>query len=155
MPLKFEELKILQASETISDDLWNEVYQWDPFARDVVGKQITRAADSIGANIAEAYGRFHFGEKVQFLYYARGSLFETKYWLNRIKERHLLEENLVRNYSSKLSELARQLNKFISDLKTQQRNIRTNEKTLSEDSGKFNSNQQNGSSSTRFEEEDL
>ena len=155
MPLKFVELKILQASETISDDLWNEVYQWDPFARDVVGKQITRAADSIGANIAEAYGRFHFGEKVPFLYYARGSLFETKYWLNRIKERHLLEENLVRNYSSKLSELARQLNKFISDLKTQQRNIRTNEKTLSEDSGKFNSNQQNGSSSTLFEEEDL
>ncbi|MGW8226597.1 MAG: four helix bundle protein [Anaerolineales bacterium] len=122
MPLKFEELKILQASETIADDIWNEVNKWDPFTRDVVGKQLTKSVNSIGANIAEAYGRFHFGEKVQFLYFARGSLFETKYWLNRVKERNLLTENLVRDYSSKLSDLARQLNKFISEMKVQQRN---------------------------------
>ena len=97
-----------------------QVVQRGPFIRDVVGKQLAKSADSIGANIAEAYGRFHYGEKVLFLYYARGSLYETKYWLNRVRERHLMTDNQVRDYSSKLSELARQLNSFISDMKTQQ-----------------------------------
>jgi len=120
MTVKFEELKILQTSEAISVGIWKEILQWDPLGRDVVGKQLAKSADSIGANIAEAYGRFHYGEKVQFLYYARGSLFETKYWLNRVRERQLMTENQVREYSSKLSELARQLNSFISDMKTQQ-----------------------------------
>ncbi|NIP22782.1 MAG: four helix bundle protein, partial [Phycisphaerae bacterium] len=31
-----------------------------------VGKQLVRAADSIGANIVEAYGRYHYGKKLQF-----------------------------------------------------------------------------------------
>ncbi len=82
MALKFEELRVLQAAEAVADGIWRQVVRWGSFARDTVGKQMARAGDSIGANIAEAYGRFHYGEKLQFLYYARGSLFETKYWLN-------------------------------------------------------------------------
>ena len=83
MAATFENLRILQESEAIADALWKHVTRWDEFARDVVGKQLSRAVDSIGANIAESFGRFNFGEKLQFLYYSRGSLFETKYWLNR------------------------------------------------------------------------
>lgn len=117
MSLKFEELRILQAAEATADGIWKQVVQWDPFVRDVVGKQLARAADSIGANIAEAFGRFHYGEKVQFLYYARGSLFETNYWLNRVKDRGLMPSTQVQDYASQLSDLARQLNAFISTLK--------------------------------------
>ena len=82
----FEDLQVLKAAETIADSIWKKVVEWDHFAKDVLGKQITRSADSIGANIAESVGRYNFGEKLQFLYYSRGSLFETKYWLNRIKD---------------------------------------------------------------------
>ena len=70
MAMKFEELRVLQSAEVIADGIWQQVIQWDPLARDVVGKQLARASDSIGANIAEAFGRFHYGEKLQFLYYA-------------------------------------------------------------------------------------
>lgn len=80
----FDELQILKAAEVLADDIWQLVLRLSPFERDVVGGQVARAADSVGANIAEAYGRFHFGEKLQFLYYARGSLFETKYWIKRL-----------------------------------------------------------------------
>jgi len=52
MSLKFEELRILQAAEATADGIWKQVVQWDPFVRDVVGKQLARAADSIGAIIA-------------------------------------------------------------------------------------------------------
>jgi four helix bundle protein len=110
--IRFEELRVLQAAEAVADDIWRQVVRWDPFARDVVGGQLARAGDSIGANISEAFGRFHYGEKLQFLYYARGSLFETKYWLNRALTRDLMPSPQVQDYASQLTDLARQLNAF-------------------------------------------
>src|SRR5262245_361303 len=85
-----ENLRVLQMAEQVADEAWREVMQWELLARDTVGKQLVRAVDSIGANIAESVGRFHYGEKRQLLYYARGSLFEAKYWLNRCQARNLL-----------------------------------------------------------------
>ena len=66
------------------------VERWKPFARQTIGSQLVRAADSVGANIAESHGRFYFGEKLQFLYYARGSLYETRHWLRLAWRRSLL-----------------------------------------------------------------
>jgi len=46
--------------------------------------QLRRAAVSVSLNIAEGKGRFHTKVFVQFLYQARGSLYETM-TLNKIK----------------------------------------------------------------------
>ncbi len=73
------------------------------------------------SNIAESFGRFHYGEKLQFLYYARGSLFESKYWLNRALKRGLMSHEQVQNYAAQLTHLARQLNAFANNLKIQRR----------------------------------
>src|SRR5512139_2531261 len=110
MATELEDLRILKTAEEIADSLWKKVVEWDEFSKEVVGKQMARATDSIGANIAESYGRFNYGEKLQFLYYSRGSLFESKYWLNRAQIRGLMQEGEVKNYTARLSELARQLN---------------------------------------------
>ena len=118
MPATFENLRVLQSAEEIADSVWKVVVQWDEFAKDVVGKQISRSADSIGANIAESFGRFNFGEKLQFLYYSRGSIFETKYWLNRTRVRGLMNPDEVQDYINRLTDLARQLNIFAGSLKT-------------------------------------
>ncbi len=118
MAIGFEDLQVLKAAETIADSIWKRVAQWDDFAKDVVGRQITRSADSIGANIAESFGRYSFGEKLQFLYYSRGSLFETKYWLNRTQTRALMNSQEVQEYVDGLTALARQLNTFANGLKT-------------------------------------
>ncbi len=116
--MTFEDLQVLMAAESIADSIWKRVIQWDEFAKDVVGKQITRSADSIGANIAESFGRHGFGEKLQFLYYSRGSLFETKYWLNRAQVRGLINSKETHEYVDGLTSLVRQLNTFAGGLKT-------------------------------------
>jgi len=118
MAIGLEDLQVLKVAEVICDSIWKNVEGWNEFAKDVVGKQITRSADSIGANIAESFGRFNFGEKLQFLYYARGSLFETKYWLNRTQTRGLMKAEEIRGYAEGLTALARQLNAFASGMRT-------------------------------------
>jgi len=127
MAIGLEDLQVLKLAETVADSIWKQVSSWDEFAKDTVGKQITRSADSIGANIAESFGRFNFGEKLQFLYYSRGSLFETKYWLNRAGTRELMKADEVSEYSERLTALARQLNVFASGMK----NIRAETKKSS------------------------
>ena len=119
MPTSLEDVRVLKSAEQIADVIYKLASRWDEFAQDVVGKQIARAADSIGANIAESFGRFHFGEKIQFLYYARGSVFETKYWLNRAAVRGLIPTADSQNYVTLLTDIARQLNLYVSSLKGQ------------------------------------
>lgn len=86
-PLALEELSIYKLAGEISDKVWAVVVKWDWFAKKTVGDQMVRAADSIAANIAEGYGRYFFGEYLVFLYYSRGSLFETKFWLEKARKR--------------------------------------------------------------------
>ena len=132
MAATFETLRVLKSTEEIADALWKHVVRWDDFAKDVVGKQLARAADSVRANIAEAFGHYHFGEKLQFLYYARGSIFETKYWLNRARARELLTEPETRQYVRDVTALARQLNAFADSLKVVRANEQKPPRTLRE-----------------------
>ena len=132
MPTSLEDVRVLRSVEEVADAIYKIASRWDEFAKDVVGKQISRAADSIGANIAESFGRYHFGEKIQFLYYARGSLFETKYWLNRSSARELMSVADSKNYAAKLTEIARQLNLYISSFKSQRSGEITVAKTVKE-----------------------
>jgi len=151
MATSFEDLRILKAAEESADKIWKQVVQWDEFARDVVGKQMARAADSLGANIAESFGRFNFGEKLQFLYYARGSLFETKYWLNRAKVRELMSSTNVQESISLLTDIAKQLNAFAESLKSQ----RSSGKTIRELAAEYKVDLPEGVSESLFDESDL
>ncbi len=132
MALRFEDLRVLQTAEGIADDLWKIVISWGAFAKNSIGTQTVRAVDSIGANIAEAYGRYHYGEKLQFFYYARGSLFETKYWLNRGKSRGLFNPTQFDQLSKSLSSLAQQLNALASSTRQQKKSSRSSSKIAEE-----------------------
>jgi four helix bundle protein len=77
-------------SEELADDIWEIVLKWPMFAKNTVGENSVRAADSIGANIAEGTGRGSFQDNRRFVRIARGSLNETKHWLRRAFRRKLL-----------------------------------------------------------------
>lgn len=76
---KFENLEVYQLSENLADTIWNMVKEWDSFVKFTIGNQITRSADSIGANIAEGVGRGAPRDNRRFVKIARGSLYETKH----------------------------------------------------------------------------
>ena len=44
----FESLRVYQLSEHLADQVWSIVLDWNVFARDTIGKQLVRSADSIG-----------------------------------------------------------------------------------------------------------
>ena len=47
----------------------------------IIGDQLIRAASSVGANIAEGYGRYKGKEFERFLQISLGSANEVEYWL--------------------------------------------------------------------------
>ena len=85
-----EDLEVYRLSDEFSNNIWEIVISWDYFAKDTVGKQIVRSADSISTNIAEGYGRYHYKENKNFCFYSRGSILETKGWLKKANVRKLI-----------------------------------------------------------------
>lgn len=108
-----EDLEVYQLAESFGDEIWFIVAEWDYFAKDTVGKQLVRAADSISANIAEGYGRFHYKENKNFCYFSRGSIIETKGWLKKSKTRKLLSEEQFNLLFEKLQTIHLKLNAYI------------------------------------------
>jgi four helix bundle protein len=80
------------------------VVKWKRLAQDTVGKQLIKAADSIGANIAEGTGRGSYADNRRFARIARGSLFEVKHWLRRAYRRDLLSETEVSKLQNLINE---------------------------------------------------
>jgi len=111
-----EELKVYQLAMKIGDSSWTIVSKWNYFERDTVGKQLVRAADSIAANIAEGYGRFHFKENRYFNFIARGSLFETKTWLVKANKRDLITHEEFSVLKVEMNELGKLLNGYIKKI---------------------------------------
>lgn len=111
--LSFEELRIYRQSEELSDLVWDITSSWNDFAKDTVGKQVVRAADSIGANIAEGAGRGSYQDNRRFIRIARGSLNETKHWLRRAVKRKLLTHEQIEQLKPYLNDLPPQLNAYL------------------------------------------
>jgi four helix bundle protein len=116
MKSNFERLRVYKLSEELTDQIWELVTSWNQFARDTLSKQLVRAADSIGANIAEGVGRGSFGDNRRFVRTARGSLYEVKHWLRRAYRRSLLNEDQVHQIKPLIEELAPKLNAYLRSI---------------------------------------
>ena len=114
--VQFDKLQVYQLAEELSDHAWNIVRGWKPIARDTVGKQLIRAADSVGANIAEGCGRGTFRDNRRFVQIARGSLNETRHWLRRAFKRELLTAEQVALIKPILDSLPKRLNAYLRSI---------------------------------------
>lgn len=117
----FERLEVYKLAERLADEVWDIASAWEWFAKDTVGKQLVRAADSIGANIAEGSGRGSYADNKRFVRVARGSLNETQHFLRRAYKRKLLTTAQVNRLKPLVDELAPRLNAFLNSIGTRRR----------------------------------
>jgi len=108
-PSKFHDLAVYRLAVSLADDMHRAAARWPAFERSSLGLQLVRAADSVGANIAEASGRWHLADKRRVLFIARGSLYETEHWIARAEQRGLL----IPGTRARAEEVARALNGLI------------------------------------------
>jgi four helix bundle protein len=111
--MDLENLEIYAIAMDIGNQVWQLVTSWNYFERDTLGKQLVRAADSVAANISEGFGRYHFNDAKHFFYFARGSLFETKTWLKKAKQRCLISQEKYYELEVLINRLGVKLNNFI------------------------------------------
>ncbi|AHF91955.1 S23 ribosomal protein [Opitutaceae bacterium TAV1] len=112
-----DELRVYGMAEELADMVWDVVIPWEAFARSTVGNQLVRAADSVGANIAEGYGRASPVDNQRFVRTARGSLYEVRYFLRRADKRRLLTRDQKRSLHKLMDELPPALNAYLRSLK--------------------------------------
>jgi len=112
-------LEIYKLAREIGKDAWKiyNILNWQD--KKIMGDQFIAAIDSIGANISEGFGRYHFLDKNKFNYNSRGSLLESVYWLNLLSEREKITKETANILQNKLSKLHLKLNNYINSTKQQ------------------------------------
>ena len=111
--LKISQIEAYNISKDLSNFTWDIVIKWDYFTRDTVGKQFVRAVDSISANIAEGFGRFHKKDKIKFFQYSKGSVLESYDWTEKSKHRILITEDEYNELLQTLQKLPKSINSLI------------------------------------------
>lgn len=115
----FERLEVYQLGKRLADAVWDMALGWNSFAKDTIGRQLVRAADSVGANIAEGYGRGSGADNRRFVRTARGSLNETQHFLRRAYRRKLMTKVQVDLLRPLIDELGPRLNAYIKSIRVE------------------------------------
>ncbi|MCG6980259.1 MAG: four helix bundle protein [Deltaproteobacteria bacterium] len=114
--MQLEDLQVYQLAMNIGEQVWEIVLEWDYFARDTVGKQLIKAADSVATNLSEGWGRYYYKENKQFCYYSRGSLRETLTWLQKAQNRGLIVIGTFESLRKEIEINSVKLNNYISSI---------------------------------------
>lgn len=110
MPVWQKAMEIAEALHSLTDGLpKKEDYGFT--------SQIRRSALSISANIAEAYGRKHLLDKINFYYHARGSVTETQSHLEYGRRVGYVTSSEVERLDENLMNLYYQINKIVVELR--------------------------------------
>jgi len=111
--LKTTDIEAYNIGFDLSNKVWDIVIEWSYLAQKTIGAQFIDAADSISANIAEGFGRYHKKDKIKFYHYSRGSVLESVDWLEKSIKRKLLNDSQYEHLRNELEKLPKALNSLI------------------------------------------
>jgi four helix bundle protein len=111
--LKLTDIEAYKIAFHLSNYVWDIVIKWDYFAQKTIGSQFVDAADSISANIAEGFGRWHKKDKIRFYRYSQGSHKESLDWNEKSRIRNLITKEQYDYIFSQLSILPLKINTLI------------------------------------------
>lgn len=113
--IPLEALGVYQMARSLSRIAWLIYEKLDWQTKKIMGDQFIESTDSIGANLAEGYSRFHYLEKIKFYYTSRGSLTESwKHWLSLLEERNKVSVDAADEFRDIAEPLHKKLNRFIA-----------------------------------------
>ncbi|HEX2969610.1 MAG TPA: four helix bundle protein [Bacteroidales bacterium] len=126
--IELKDLEVYRLSRRLSKTAWEIFCRLNTTDKKHIGDQFLRSVDSIGANIAEGYGRFYYMDKVRFYYNSRASHFEAfTHWLELMSEREIILPTEYESISQEAVKLQIKLNNFISSTAKNAKKIRQNE----------------------------
>ena len=112
----FKKLQIWQLGMEIVNDVYSLVPSFPSDEKFGMKSQITRAAISIPANIAEGNGKKSEKDKKRFVEIALGSAFELETHLIIVKNRRWVEEKVIDELIEKLRREQKMIDSFIDKL---------------------------------------
>ena len=111
--LTIDKIRAYTIAFKLSNYIWDIVMTWDKLSQWTVGKQLIESTDSISANIAEGFGRYHKKDKIRFYRYSFGSMEETKDWIRKCIIRKLINEDEKNHIISELEKLPKEINYLV------------------------------------------
>lgn len=106
----YKDLIVYQKAKQLTIDIINYFSKPDfPRTKEFLLNQLFRAVSSIGANLAEGFGRNYSGSFRQFVGIARGSCFETNYWLEIIIENKNISSTDIARFIERNTEIPKML----------------------------------------------
>jgi len=113
--IELTDLEVYQLARKLSKIAWNIYDKMNWQERKIIGDQFIESTDSIGANIAEGYGRYHYLDRIRFYYNSRASYFEAgKHWIELLYERKKIEKDIYDLYVKTGKDFLVKFNNFIS-----------------------------------------
>ena len=114
----FEELACWQEARKLRNHVSKNVIIKFPVSEKYnLRDQILRSSRSIGGNVAEGFGRFHYQENIQFCRIARGSLYETLDHMIVAIDENYIKENDLQDFKERFNKCLLILNGYIKYLK--------------------------------------
>lgn len=111
---KFASLPIFQEAHALVLEIYKITRKFPEEEKFSLISQIRRSAASIPTNIVEGNARGHKKEMIEFLYFAKGSLEETKYHLLLAKDLGYINEQAYLSIHDRTESVGKQLNGLIN-----------------------------------------
>ena len=113
---KFTDLKVWQDAHKCTVKIYKSTASFPKNEEFGLSSQIRRAASSIGANIAEGFGRFHFKDKARFFQNSRGSAFELQNHIYLARDLGYINNKDAIETSLEVDEILREINGLIRSI---------------------------------------
>lgn len=111
--MHFYDLDIWKESNVLCVEIYKMTEEFPKRENYAIIDQIRRASSSVGANIAEGFGRFHYKEKIKFYYNARSSVCEVQNFLFLSLDLGYVKKEDARSIFLRYENLNKRINQFI------------------------------------------
>lgn len=119
----FEGLEVWQLARKIRTEMFEVVKTFPSEEKYRLSDQMIRSSRSIGDNISEGYGRYHFQENIQYCRQARGSAYELINHLITAHDCNYITEQTLINQKNQIIRCIKIINGYISFLNKQKSDL--------------------------------